>query len=120
MFVWLFDARGKSGHLSGVSDDELAAVSAVVPSLYLGTAREAVIEQARLVAGVLSPGAGYDRTGHGWRAEATSSGIRWEPLRDTCATRSDRRAALRKELGDDVHGRDAGDGGARCAGDDMG
>lgn len=62
----------------GVSGDELAAVGAVVPALYDGTAEQARVESARLTADMIA--AGYQRTGFGWTARAVDGGIRWEPI----------------------------------------
>ena len=79
MIVWLWDASGP-GKFQGINGNDGAARSAAAQCITSGHAETATVEAASLMLGVSSLTDCYHRTGTGWTARRSGTGVRWAAL----------------------------------------
>lgn len=79
MIVWLWDASGP-GTFRGIAGDDGAARRAAARCITSGQAQAATVEAASLTIGVSSLTDCYRRTGTGWTARRSGTGVCWAAL----------------------------------------
>jgi hypothetical protein len=80
VIVWLWDALGPARTTRGVSGDHATALQAAEACLLTGEAHAARVEQAVAILGTETLTSSYRRTGNGWHARRSTSGITWKPF----------------------------------------
>lgn len=81
MIVWLWQASGP-GQFCGITGNDDAARRAAAQCITSGAAETAIVEAASLMIGVSSLTDCYHRTGTGWTARRSGTGVRWAALID--------------------------------------
>jgi len=81
VIVWLWEASGP-GTFRGITGDDRAARRAAAQCITTGTADTATVEAASLTIGVYSLADCYHRTGTGWTARRSGTGVSWVALTD--------------------------------------